>query len=219
MQGLVQAAVIAVVGIDTEVGKTIVTGLCARELAAAGRRVITQKLVQTGCTGISMDIQQHRALQGIPLLPEDKAGLTCRYVYPYPCSPHMAADLADERINSQLIIQDTQSLLKSYDLVLLEAAGGLAVPLTQEMTILDYLQEQGYPVILVSSAKLGSINHTVLSLQACAAARIPVLRLVYNRYPKHDPLIAQYTEDYFQRYLLQHSPDTQFHVLDRVGIS
>lgn len=208
--------VIAVVGIDTEVGKTVVTGWYAKQLAQRGVRLITQKLVQTGCEGVSIDIQQHRQIQGIALQPEDKSGLTCRYVYPYPCSPHLAAEMANKPINLDLINRDTRALLAQYQLVLLEAAGGLEVPLNMNLTTLDYLAEQAYPVILVSCAKLGSINHTILSLKACKQAKIPVLHLVYNRYPIYDEQINRSTEAYLRHYLAQHYPQTQFHVLDKV---
>lgn len=208
--------VIGIVGIDTDIGKTVCTGVLARALGQSGIRVITQKLVQTGCEGIAIDIVQHRKLQGIRLLPEDETGLSCRYVYPYPCSPHMAADLAQEVIDTALITQDTQTLLERFELVLLEAAGGLAVPITSDVTVLDYLTQQAYPVVLVSGAKLGSINHTILSLKACEQAQLPVLRLIYNRYPVHDALISQYTEDYLRTYLHKYHPQTYFQVLDEI---
>ena len=161
-------------------------------------------------------IVQHRKLQGISVLPEDEGGLSCRYVYPYPCSPHMAADLAQEVIDVTLITQDTQTLLERYEMVLLEAAGGLAVPINSDLTVLDYFTKQKYPVVLVSGAKLGSINHTILSLKACEQAQIPVLRLIYNRYPVHDALIGQYTKDYLRTYLQKHHPQADFQVLDEI---
>jgi len=62
-----QKQVYFVSGIDTGIGKSIATGLYAKELAAAGRRVITQKIVQTGCQGIAEDIQTHRRLHHLPM--------------------------------------------------------------------------------------------------------------------------------------------------------
>lgn len=210
--------VICIVGIDTDVGKTIVTGVYARELAHQGFQVITQKLVQTGCDGVATDIRQHRYLQGLPLLDEDTSGLTCRYVFTYPCSPHMAAAIEQREIDVCLIERDTINLSTRFDVVLLEAAGGLAVPLTPELTILDYIQQRSYPVVLVSSGKLGSINHTLLSLMGCQQAGIPVLRLVYNRYPQYDPRIAENTENYLRDYIQRHHPQTEFVVFDKIEI-
>lgn len=207
--------VVFVGGIDTDIGKTVCTGMLARELGRSGVRIITQKLVQTGCEGIAIDLLEHRKIQGLDLYPEDKAGITCRYVYPYPCSPHMAADLADEEINVDLITQDTQTLLERYEMVLLDAAGGLAVPITHELSILDYIAQQAYPLVLVSGGKLGSINHTVLSLKACEQANIPVLGLIYNRYPLQDALIARYTEAYLRDYIQVHHPQAEFCVVEQ----
>ena len=79
-------------GIDTNVGKTYATGILARTLAAKGHTVITQKMIQTGCTEVSEDIEMHRHLMGIPFTNEDKLGATCPYIFTYPCSPHMAAE-------------------------------------------------------------------------------------------------------------------------------
>ncbi|HID01809.1 MAG TPA: dethiobiotin synthase, partial [Desulfobacterales bacterium] len=64
-------------GIDTNIGKTIATGLMARTLLEQGYSVITQKVVQTGCKGIAEDILQHRKLMRVELFPEDKDGMTC----------------------------------------------------------------------------------------------------------------------------------------------
>ena len=77
-------------GIDTDAGKTYCTGWLAQQLKRAGLRVITQKLVQTGNTGHSEDIDLHRRLMGIKSLPEDQEGLTAPEIYSYPCSPHLA---------------------------------------------------------------------------------------------------------------------------------
>ena len=118
-----QKQVYFVSGIDTGIGKSIATGLYAKELAAAGCRVITQKIVQTGCQGIAEDIQTHRRLQGIGLTEHDRNGSTCPYVFAYPCSPHLAAEQEQRPIDLKTIDAATQTLLQSYDTVLLEGAG------------------------------------------------------------------------------------------------
>ena len=79
-------AVYFISGIDTDAGKSIVTGVIARTLAGKGVRVITQKFIQTGCVGISEDILKHREIMGIPPQEVDKDGTTCPYVMTYPAS-------------------------------------------------------------------------------------------------------------------------------------
>ncbi|SUB36632.1 dethiobiotin synthase-2 [Pasteurella multocida] len=63
-----------------------------------GASVITQKMIQTGCRGIAEDLLIHRKIQGIELTEEDKQGITCPYVFDYPCSPHLAAKLEQRTI-------------------------------------------------------------------------------------------------------------------------
>lgn len=200
--------VLFVTGIDTNIGKTYATGILARALAEQGKTVITQKMIQTGCEEISEDIEMHRKLQGIPFTEEDKQGLTCPYIFTYPCSPHMAAAKDKRNIDLSVITAATQQLQEKYEYVLLEGAGGLMVPNDFDSLTIDYVKEQGYPVILVTSGKLGSINHTLLSLYACKQYGIPVKALVYNLFPKADALIEANTMEYLAQYLQKESPET-----------
>ena len=78
-------------GIDTNIGKSYATGFIARTWNSEGRRTITQKLIQTGNTGMSEDIELHRRIMRCGLLPEDREGLTMPEIFSYPCSPHLAA--------------------------------------------------------------------------------------------------------------------------------
>ena len=188
-------------GIDTDIGKTVATGLMARALLVQGYSVITQKVVQTGCAGIAEDIQQHRKLMGVDFFPEDKNGLTCPYVFSKPCSPHLAAELDQTRIDPDKITLATQSLAAKYDHVLLEGAGGLMVPFTREMTFLDYLQEQGYPLILVTSPRLGSINHTLSALELAKGRGVEVRGIVYNCYSVCDDVICSDSRKVFVSFL------------------
>lgn len=202
--------VLFVSGIDTNIGKTFATGILARTLAEKGEKVITQKMIQTGCIDVSEDIEMHRRLQGIPFTDADKAGLTCPYIFTYPCSPHMAAQRDGRSIDLSTITEATRQLQEKYEYVLLEGAGGLMVPNDFQSLAIDYVKEQGYPVLLVTSGKLGSINHTLLSLYACKQYGIEVKALVYNLYPATDKLITDNTMEYLTQYLAKESPDTAF---------
>ncbi len=177
-------------GIDTDIGKTIATGLMARYLHKKNHHMITQKIVQTGCQNISEDILIHRQLMGCELFEEDLSGLTCPFLFKHPASPHLAARMEDRTIDTRIISDAAVALKKKYNTLLIEGAGGLQVPLNNEVTVLDYIQKQHYPVILVSSSKLGSINHTVLSIEALENRNIDLIGIVYNRYPEADPYIA-----------------------------
>lgn len=202
--------VIVITGIDTDIGKTYATGWYARHLMNQGYTVITQKLVQTGCTAVADDIVTHRQIQGIELTKEDQDGITCPYVFSYPCSPHLAADMAGITIDTACIINATNTLASCYDYVLIEGAGGLAVPYNKTQTTLDYIANQGYPIVLVTSGRLGSINHTLLSLMVCQARNINVYAVFYNTYAISDKAISADTKTYLQNHLARHHKDTVF---------
>ena len=187
-------------GIDTNVGKTYATGLLARAFAEKKVNVITQKMIQTGCKDSSEDIDMHRRLQNLSPLDEDAAHLTCPYIFSYPCSPHLAAELDHQTIDPAKITSATRQLLEHHDLILLEGAGGLMVPLTHDLLTIDYVRAQNYPLLLVTSGKLGSLNHTLLSLYACQREGIEVKALVYNHFPHIDDVIEQDSLSYLYRH-------------------
>lgn len=190
--------VLFVSGIDTNVGKTAATGAIAKAIAKAGKSVITQKMIQTGCKEISEDIEEHRRIQGIDFTDEDRAGITCPYIFTYPCSPHMAAERDGRVINQDNIVKATESLQEKYEYVLLEGAGGLMVPIDMESLTIDYVKRHSYPMILVTSGKLGSINHTLLSLYACESYGIEVKAIVYNKFPSIDADIEANSLEYLK---------------------
>ncbi|MFP7754216.1 dethiobiotin synthase [Thermodesulfobacteriota bacterium B35] len=183
--------ILAICGIDTGIGKSMVTGLMARSLVDAGLRATTQKLVQTGCDGRPEDILLHRRLMGSSWGEADEQGLTCPYCFPFPGSPHLAAGLAGQRIDPGRLDRATDELAADHDLLLVEGAGGLLVPLTNDLLLLDYLAERHYPLVLVTSPRLGSINHTLLSLEAIRARGMQLAGLVYNLYGDHAPEIVR----------------------------
>lgn len=199
-------AVYFVSGIDTDTGKSIVTGVIARTLRQKGVNVITQKFIQTGCKGISEDILKHREIMGIEPEEADRKGLTCPYVMTYPASPHLAAEIDGVHLDRQVIHRATEKLLQQYELVLLEGAGGLYVPVTREYLTIDYIQEHHYPLILVSSSKLGSINHTLMSLELCRWRGIQVSHVIYNDFPNDSEQIKQDSIRVIRDYLKKYFP-------------
>jgi len=105
-------------GIDTDAGKSYCTGWLARQWAASGQNVITQKFVQTGSCGLSDDIALHRRIMDIPLLPEDLDHTTAPVLFSYPCSPHLAARIDRRPLDLQKIDDSTARLGERYDVVL-----------------------------------------------------------------------------------------------------
>ena len=167
-------------GIDTDCGKTYATGVLAKKLQEAGHSLITSKLIQTGSTGISEDIIEHRRLMGMELTNEDLSGQTCPYVLSYPASPHLAAKIDDKEIDLEVLRKSAKTLLKQYEIVLCEAAGGLMVPITNNYCTANYIKDNELTLILVASSKLGSINHTLLSLELCLKNQRQLQQLMLN---------------------------------------
>lgn len=198
-------------GIDTDAGKSYATGYLADKWNRQGVRTITQKFIQTGNVGRSEDIELHRRLMGTGMLPEDGEGLTMPEIFSYPASPLLASKLDHRSINFQHIKDATCQLSQRYDRVLLEGAGGLMVPLTEDMLTIDYIVQQHYPVIFVTSGKLGSVNHTLLSLEAMRRRHIRLSMLVYNLYPQvEDTTILNDTRQYLQKYIERYFPTAEW---------
>lgn len=200
-------AVYFISGIDTDAGKSVVTGVIARTLLKKGVKVVTQKFIQTGCVGLSEDILKHREIMGTEPWEVDKEGITCPYVMTYPASPHLAAEIDKVNIDVRIIHQATRQLAAQYEVVLLEGAGGLYVPVTRDYLTIDYIQEYKHPLILVSSSKLGSINHTLMSLELCRIRGIEVKYVVYNRFPADSEWICNDSITIIQKYLKDYFPD------------
>lgn len=204
-------------GIDTDAGKSYATGFLAREWNKIGIRTITQKLIQTGNVGHSEDIDLHRRIMGIPFTKEDLEGLTMPEIFSYPASPHLASHLDNRPIDFDKIKRATQELSKRYDRVLLEGAGGLMVPLTTDLLTIDYIAQEKYPLIFVTSGKLGSINHTLLSLEAMQKRDIKLDTVLYNLYPTvEDKTIQDDTMTYIQTYLKKYFPETKFELVPEI---
>ncbi len=199
--------VIFVSGIDTDAGKSYVTGEIARQMMNDGVKVITQKFIQTGNDGYSEDIELHRSIMGVEPFDEDRDFTTAPVIFTYPASAQLAARLDGRDIDLTVVEKATERLLERYDTVLIEGAGGLMVPVTDDYTTIDYVASHDLPLILVTNGKLGSINHTLLSLEAIASRGIRLKALAYNEHFDTDPVIADDTKGYLERYITRHFPE------------
>ena len=207
-------------GIDTDIGKTVATGVLAKQLLQQGKSVITQKPVQTGCQNIADDIAVHRKIMGIPMQEADKQKLTMPEIFSYPASPHLAARLDSRALDLHKIRTATQELAAQYEIVLVEGAGGLMVPLTENLLTIDYIRQQGYPVILVTSGRLGSINHTLLSFSALKQYGISLYSLIFNHiHDSKDETVAGDTLEYLKGRLKDEFPEAKWQELAKTEVS
>lgn len=158
----------------------MVTGLLARRLLSRGVDCITVKMVQTGCDGFSEDILEHRRICGVGELEEDKARLTAPQIFKFPSSPALSARLEGRKVDTDKIAYCVEECARRREVVLVEGAGGLCVPLSDGFLSVDFAARQGWPLILVTCGRLGSINHTILSLEAAKSRGMEVAGVVFN---------------------------------------
>lgn len=169
---------IFIAGTDTGVGKTIVTGILARRLMEKGYSVVTQKWIQTGP---SSDIDIHLKLMGKR---KTDYARHLRSMNPYSfksaSSPHLASMLERRSIRIDRIKKSLKDLSGHFDFVLVEGSGGLLVPLTRNILLIDLVKRLRMSVLLVAENKLGAINHTLLSIEALKARNINILGVIFN---------------------------------------
>jgi len=172
-----------IAGTDTAVGKTVVTAGLAATATDAGLAVAVMKPVQTGTIDGSDDLATiARLAPKATALPREQTQL---YSFPLPASPHLAAATAGATIVPERMVAAVAAARRRPDinLLLIEGAGGLLVPLRRDYLQIELIRELAIPVIMVARAGLGTINHTRLSIEALAARDIPLAGLIINRMP------------------------------------
>lgn len=173
-----------ITGTDTGVGKTAVTAAILRALRLRGVNAATMKPVQTGaamCDGmwLAPDLALHHA--GADFRPPvAHMRLMQPYCYEPACSPHLAGRMVGLYPDLARIEANVRELLKLYDILLIEGAGGVYAPLTETESTLDLMKRLAVPVILVARRGLGTINHSLLSLEALRHAGLTVAGVVFN---------------------------------------
>ncbi|MBU0675060.1 MAG: dethiobiotin synthase [Proteobacteria bacterium] len=166
----------------TDVGKTLVCGLLLRTLLQAGVRACYQKWVSTGDAARAADLDTVQELTGTTdtTLPLD---LQVPYRFALPASPHLAAEQEGIKIDPTRLIDTTRELTSRYDFVIVEGAGGVMVPLTRDLLLADLLAELRPPTLIVAKSGLGTINHTLLTIEALKSRNIPILGLIFSDGP------------------------------------
>lgn len=162
-----------VTGTDTEVGKTHVGEALCRALTVQGVKIVAIKPVESGCDGSFVEDGERLATATGQVAPLQ--ALECLKT---PVAPPVAAALEDATLTPA---SWSQAILGAEaDLVLFEGAGGALSPLDWGVTALDLAVEVGASALLVSANRLGVLNHTALTIEACQSRGIRVLGVVLN---------------------------------------
>jgi dethiobiotin synthetase len=178
-----------IAGTSTEVGKTRVAAMIARELAAAGHRVGVYKPAASGCRreGNALVADDAVALWEAAAKPGD-LDRVCPQRFLAPLAPHRAARAEGRQVDAGLLRAGLEYWRATSDVVLVEGAGGLMSPLGDDDYNVDLAAEFGYPLVVVAANELGVINatlQTIFTAQA-RAPRLPIAGIVLNQASRRD---------------------------------
>jgi len=181
-----------VTGTDTGVGKTVLSAALVAALAAAGERVRAFKPVVTG-----LEDTAGADGEGWPadhVLLGMAAGMAPEEVSPLrfgpAVSPHLAAELAGEAIEPERLLTAARESARDGETLIAEGVGGLLVPLSEGHSVRDLALALDLPVVIAARPGLGTINHTLLTLEAARAVGLDVRAVVLTPWP-HKPTVLE----------------------------
>lgn len=181
-----------VTGTDTEVGKTVISAAIASWFARRGLRVGVSKPLASGCVkrreGLVSEDAEFLAAAADSAHPLD---IICPVRYAEPLAPAIAAERADEPVDWPAIERSLNLITRDSDVLIVEGVGGIRVPLDPRATTLDLAVALALPVIVVARAGLGTINHTLLTVDSLRHAGLKVAGVVINAYPAEKASIAE----------------------------
>jgi dethiobiotin synthetase len=172
-----------VTGTDTEVGKTVVASAIAATLAAEGERVSVLKPVVTGLDqpedGLAADHERLIAAARSEQPPVDVAP----YRFGPPLSPHLAAAAAGERVDPYRLLAAARRAASAGEVLVAEGVGGLMVPLSGDYLVRDLAADLGIPVVIAARPGLGTISHTLMTIECARHAGLEVAGVVLTPWP------------------------------------
>lgn len=190
-----------VTGTDTNVGKTVVSACLLAAMKAAGEPVRGYKPVVTGLDD-GNPIDKSGAWPPDHVLLGEAAGMEPEEVSPLrfgpAVSPHLAAELAGRRIDPAELVAAAHERAKGAALVV-EGVGGLLVPLSPTYTVLDFAAELGLPLLIAARPGLGTINHTLLTLQAARDRELEVRAVVLTPWPAEPDAMERSNRETIER--------------------
>ncbi|HEX5609450.1 MAG TPA: dethiobiotin synthase [Solirubrobacterales bacterium] len=173
---------IFVTGTGTEVGKTVVAAAIARTAAAEGTSVAVFKPAVTGLEEATAQPNDHELLRSAAGSEQSDEEIA-PYRYGPPASPHLAAAMAGEEIDPARLRAAAKAAAESAELLVCEGVGGLLVPLAPGYLVRDLATDLGYPLVVAASPGLGTINHTLLTIESARAAGLQVAMVVLTPWP------------------------------------
>jgi dethiobiotin synthetase len=177
-----------VTGTGTEVGKTVVAAAIARSVAASGRRVAVFKPAVTGLD--EADEADHELLRRAAGSTQSNDEIA-PYRYGPPASPHLAAAQAGEQIDRQRLLDAARAAEASAGFLVCEGVGGLLVPLAADYLVRDFAVDLRLPLVIAAPPGLGTINHTLLTIEAARGHGLEVEAVVLTPWPAEPSTIER----------------------------
>ena len=184
---------IFITGTDTNVGKTVVSAGLALVLRDRGVRVGVMKPVATGCYGRDERLISQDAAFLMEAAQNERPPLTSPARFRNPLSPNVAALLEKKEVDVPFILKSYRQLQKHYDFLIVEGIGGLMVPLKKDYYVANLIRDMGLPIVIVSHAGLGAINHTLLTADAAIIRGLEVRGIIFNRVSVANYSLAEIT--------------------------
>jgi len=183
-----------VTGTDTGIGKTVVSGALVRFIQGQGLATCGMKPVETGCR-----------LDGDRLFPADATFLRdvskcderlediVPYCFETPLAPMVASEIERRAIDPVWLVRAFQKLADKYDAVVVEGVGGILVPITGGYSVVDFARDLSLPVVVVASPFLGTINHTLLTVEHALNEGLRVAGVILNYHRPPERTVAEAT--------------------------
>jgi dethiobiotin synthetase len=175
-----------VTGTGTGVGKTVVAAVIAHTLAEEGKRVAVFKPT---VTGLDEEGEPDHALLRRATGSSQSDDEVAPYRYGPPMSPHLAAELAGEEIKPDKLLTAAQDAAANTDTLVCEGVGGLLAPLSPHYLVRDLAVDLTLPLIIAASPGLGTINHTLLTIEAARAVDLEVKAVVLTPWPEEPSIL------------------------------
>jgi len=169
-----------VTGTGTEVGKTVVAAVLAHTLVEEGKSVAVFKPALTGLDEAGEP--DHELLRRAAESQQSDEEIA-PYRYGPPASPHLAAQLAEDEIDLERLLAAAREAADSADVLVCEGVGGLLVPLAAGYLIRDLAVDLGLPLVIAASSGLGTINHTLLTIETARSAGLAPELVVLTPWP------------------------------------
>ena len=182
-----------VTGIDTNIGKTLITASLAWKFSKEINKICVMKPFATGISEYSNKFKsKDLAILTRAIKLDEKQENLNPYFYPLPCSPHMASAMLNlPQPSIENAIKKFKLLRKKYDYLLVEGIGGIMVPINDKHTLLNFIKLTKLEVIIIATPKLGAFNHILLTVKICQSSGIPIKGIVINKMPNNPSQIEE----------------------------